>query len=42
VRLSAAKQTELQKIITLMDVIRAAGFERIFVATQRPEPGDAR
>lgn len=37
VRLSADKSTELQKVITLMDVIRDAGFERIFVATEPPE-----
>jgi len=42
VRLSAEKQTELQKVITLMDVIRNAGYERIFVATERPEQGNAR
>lgn len=42
VRLSAEKKTELQKIITLMDVIRNAGFERIFVATERPEQRNAR
>lgn len=37
VRLSAEKNTELQKVIALMDVIRAAGFEKIFVATERAE-----
>lgn len=42
VRLSAEKSTELQKVISLMDVIRSAGFERIFVATERPERGNAR
>lgn len=42
VRLSAEKQTELQKVITLMDVIRSAGFERIFVATERPDQRNAR
>lgn len=42
VRLSAEKKTELQKVISLMDVIRAAGFERIFVATERPEKVNAR
>lgn len=42
VRLSAEKNTELQKIITLMDVIRAAGFEKIFVATERVESSNAK
>jgi biopolymer transport protein ExbD len=37
VRLSADRTTELQKVIALMDVIREAGFERIFVATEPPE-----
>lgn len=34
VRLSAEKETELQDLINIMDVIRFAGFERIFVATE--------
>ncbi len=34
VRLSAEKETPLQNVISLMDVIREAGFERIFVATE--------
>ena len=33
VRLSAEKTTPLQDVISVMDVIRAAGFEKIFVAT---------
>lgn len=37
VRLSAEKKTELQKVITIMDLIRGAGFERIFVATEHPK-----
>ncbi len=36
VRLSADKNTELQKVISLMDVIRSAGYERIFIATELP------
>ncbi len=34
VRLSADKATPLQTVITLMDTIRGAGFEKIFVATE--------
>ena len=34
VRLSAEKSTELQNLINVMDVIRLAGFEKIFVATE--------
>ena len=34
VRLSADKSTPLQTVITLMDTIRGAGFEKIFVATE--------
>ncbi|MEF3694834.1 MAG: biopolymer transporter ExbD [Candidatus Cloacimonadota bacterium] len=34
VRLSAEKSTELQAMINVMDVIRLAGFEKIFVATE--------
>lgn len=34
VRLSAEKSTPLQSIISLMDVVRGAGFERVFVATE--------
>lgn len=34
VRLSAAKSTPLQDVISIMDIIRDAGYERIFVATE--------
>ncbi|MCB5247817.1 MAG: biopolymer transporter ExbD [Candidatus Cloacimonetes bacterium] len=34
VRLSADRATPLQNVISLMDVVRAAGFERVFVATE--------
>lgn len=34
IRLSADESTPLQNIITVMDVIRNAGFERIFIATE--------
>lgn len=34
VRLSAEKSTELQAMINVMDIIRLAGFEKIFVATE--------
>jgi len=34
VRLSADRATPLQDVITIMDVIRGAGFERIFVGTE--------
>ncbi|MCB5245805.1 MAG: biopolymer transporter ExbD [Candidatus Cloacimonadaceae bacterium] len=34
VRLAADRATPLQDVITLMDVIRSAGFERIFVGTE--------
>ncbi len=34
VRLSADKDTALQTLISLMDSIRGAGFEKIFVATE--------
>ncbi|MDD3464192.1 MAG: biopolymer transporter ExbD [Candidatus Cloacimonetes bacterium] len=34
VRLSAEKTTPLQSVINLMDVVRGAGFERVFVATE--------
>jgi biopolymer transport protein ExbD len=33
VRLSAPKEASLQSVITVMDAIRGAGFEKIFVAT---------
>lgn len=33
VRLSADKDVSLQTIITIMDIIRGSGFEKIFVAT---------
>ncbi|MCB5229684.1 MAG: biopolymer transporter ExbD [Candidatus Cloacimonetes bacterium] len=42
VRISAAQDTELQNVITLMDVIRSAGFERIFLATETPKEQNAR
>ncbi len=35
VRLSADEATPLQNIISVMDVIRGAGFERIFIATEQ-------
>ncbi len=34
VRLSAERSTPLQNVISLMDVVREAGFERVFVATE--------
>jgi biopolymer transport protein ExbD len=34
VRISAESDIPLQQIITLMDIIRSTGFERIFVATE--------
>ncbi len=34
VRFSASEDTPLQKVISLMDIIRGAGFEKIFVATE--------
>lgn len=34
VRFSAMEDTPLQKVISVMDIIRAAGFEKIFVATE--------
>lgn len=34
VRISAEDKLPVQKLINLMDVIRAAGYERIFVATE--------
>jgi len=34
VRLSAEESTPLQKVISVMDIIRNAGFEKIFVATE--------
>ncbi len=37
VRLSAEKTTELQDLIDVMDIIRTAGYEKIFVATE-PKP----
>lgn len=33
VRLAAARETPLQSVIGVMDAIRGAGFEKIFVAT---------
>jgi biopolymer transport protein ExbD len=33
VRVSAEDKVQVQKLINLMDIIRSAGFERIFVAT---------
>ena len=34
VRIAVENNVQVQKLINLMDIIRAAGFERIFVATQ--------
>ena len=34
VRLSSQKTAELQNVIRVMDAIRSAGFEKIFVATE--------
>jgi len=34
VRLSAEENTALQKVISVMDIIHNAGFEKIFVATE--------
>jgi biopolymer transport protein ExbD len=34
VRLSAERSTPLQNVVSLMDVVRASGYERIFVATE--------
>jgi biopolymer transport protein ExbD len=34
VRISAEKDISLQQVIQLMDIIRATGFEKIFVATE--------
>lgn len=34
VRFSAQEDTPLQKVISVMDIIRGAGFEKIFVATE--------
>lgn len=34
VRLSADRSTPLQDVITIMDIIRGVGFERIFVGTE--------
>jgi biopolymer transport protein ExbD len=42
VRLSAQQDTELQSVIRVMDLIRAAGFEKIFIATRLPEKNNAR
>lgn len=42
VRLSAQQKTELQNVIKVMDMIRSAGFEKIFIATRTPEKKDAR
>lgn len=39
VRLSADKDTALQTLISLMDSIRGAGFEKIFVATESVQNG---
>lgn len=33
VRIATESQVQVQKLINLMDIIRGAGFERIFVAT---------
>lgn len=37
VRISAEDKVQVQKLINLMDLIRSAGYERIFVATE-PKP----
>lgn len=42
VRLSAARETDLQKVINLMDIIRGCGYEKIFIATERPETANAK
>lgn len=34
VRLSAKQDTPLQKVILVMDIIRGAKYEKIFVATE--------
>ncbi len=34
VRFSAVEDTPLQKVISVMDIIRGAGYEKIFVATE--------
>lgn len=34
VRVSADQQTPLQTVIEIMDLIRAAGYDRIFIATE--------
>ncbi len=34
VRISAEDKVQVQKLINLMDLIRSAGYERIFVATE--------
>lgn len=39
IRLSADKTTQLQDLISVMDVIRSVGFEKIFVATEPVKPG---
>jgi len=41
VRLSAEENIPLQKVINLMDIIRAAGYEKIFVATEVATPAEA-
>lgn len=38
VRLSAEQDMALQRVISLMDIIRQSGFERIFVATEQVKP----
>ncbi len=40
VRISTESNVPVQKLINLMDVIRAAGFERIFVATGDKQTND--
>ncbi len=42
VRLSAQSQTELQDVIKVMDEIRSAGFEKIFIATRAPDKKNAK
>ena len=38
VRLSAEDNTALQKVISLMDIVRSCGYEKIFVATSQEKP----
>lgn len=38
VRIATESTVEVQRLINLMDIIRSAGYERIFVATTQQEP----